>query len=105
MSAPHESSSPQEQAIAWYVRLHSGAPMQASEQARFLAWLDDPAHQAAWEDTLDLSEQLEQPARMLARERDGVPPRAPVDVTHGSAPWWLAGALALTCAGIYLFLR
>lgn len=73
MSAPHESSSPQEQAIAWYVRLHSGAPMQACEQARFLARLDDPAHQAAWEDTLDLSEQLEQPARMLARERDGVP--------------------------------
>jgi len=97
MSAPHESSSPQDQAIAWHVRLYAGVPMDEAEQERFLAWLETPAHQSAWEETLRLSEQLEQPARLLAAESG----HAFHHPTHARA-WWLAGA-ALLLAGVGLY--
>lgn len=105
MSAPHESPTPSasDQAIAWHVRLHSGAPMDEAEQERFLAWLDTPAHQAAWEETLQLSEQLEQPARMLASESSHVDSTIS---SHAGRPTWMAAtALLLCCAVIYCLLR
>ncbi len=103
MSAPHESLSPQDQAIAWYVRLHSGTAMDDAEQDRFLAWLETPANQIAWEQTLQLSDQLEQPTRMLADESGHAasrfaPPRR--------NPWWLAvAALLLSGVGLYYLFR
>lgn len=105
MSAPHESPtpSPSDQAIAWHVRLHSGVPMEEAEQERFLAWLGEPAHQTAWEETLQLSEQLEQPARMLASEFSHITSTPP---SRAGPPTWMAvAALLLCCVVIYCLLR
>lgn len=105
MSAPHESPTPSpfDQAIAWHVRLHSGIPMDEAEQERFLAWLETPAHQVAWEETLQLSEQLEQPARMLASASNHVDSKIS---SHAGRPTWMAAAaLMLCCVVIYCLLR
>lgn len=103
MSAPHETPSPQDQAITWYVRLHSGTPMDDAEQNRFLAWLETPAHQIAWEETLQLSDQLEQPARWLADESGHVASRS---MSFRRNPWWLAiAALLLSGVGLYYLFR
>lgn len=103
MSAPHESPSPQDQAIAWHVRLHSGRPMDDAEQGRFLDWLEAPANQIAWEQTLQLSDQLEQPARMLADESGHATSR-PASLRRN--PWWIAvAALLLSGMGLYYLFR
>ncbi|MGS1079346.1 FecR/PupR family sigma factor regulator [Pseudoxanthomonas beigongshangi] len=101
MSATQESPNPAPsgQALSWYVRLHSGAPMDDAEQERFLAWLETPTHQVAWEEMLQLSAQLEQPARRLADESGHTSNRS---ASAALKPWWMAG-IALLLSGVTLY--